>query len=180
MVAAEGIAGSTVVTAIAFNGLRCGIRVSGLGGPWWTAPVPIARGQYFEGYSESEAGPVIGDSEIAETMGLGAFAMAGAPALARYVGGTVEEATRMTLEMYAITLAEHHRFKMPALGYRGTPFCIDVRRVVERGIAPVFNTGIAHRMPGVGQIGAGYGRVPLTCFTAAYEAWRSQGLSSSG
>jgi hypothetical protein len=180
MVAAEGIAGSTIVTAIAFNGVRCGIRVSGLGQRWWTAPVPIARGQYFEGFSESDAGPVIGDSEIAETMGLGAFAMAGAPALARYVGGTVEEATRMTLEMYAITAAEHHRFKMPALGYRGTPFCIDVRRVVERGIAPFFNTGIAHQMPGVGQIGAGYGRVPLTCFAAAYEALRNDGLSSNG
>jgi len=170
MVTAEGIAGSTLVTAIAFNGASGGIRVSGLGGRWCTAPVPVARGQYFEGYDEKDAGPVIGDSEIAETMGLGAFAMAGAPALARYVGGTVEEATRLTTEMYGITLAEHRRFKMPALGYRGTPFCIDVRRVVEKGIAPVFNTGIAHRTPGIGQIGAGYGRVPLACFSAAYDA----------
>ena len=170
MAAAESVAGSTLVTAIAFNGATGGIRLGGLGGRWCTAPVPIARGQYFEGYTESDAGPVIGDSEISETMGLGAFAMAGAPALARYVGGTVEEATRLTTEMYEITLAEHPRFKIPALGYRGTPFGIDVRRVVERGIAPVFNTGIAHRIPGVGQIGAGFGRVPLACFAAAYEA----------
>ncbi|HYC14136.1 MAG TPA: DUF1116 domain-containing protein [Stellaceae bacterium] len=170
MAAAERVAGSTLVTAIAFNGATGGIRLGGLGGRWCTAPVPIARGQYFEGYTESDAGPVIGDSEISETMGLGAFAMAGAPALARYVGGTVEEATRLTTEMYEITLAEHPRFKIPALGYRGTPFGIDVRRVVERGIAPVFNTGIAHRIPGVGQIGAGFGRVPLACFAAAYEA----------
>jgi len=170
MVAAESIAGSTLVTAIAFNGATGGIRLGGLGGRWCTAPVPIARGQYFEGYKESDAGPVIGDSEIAETMGLGAFAMAGAPALARYVGGSVDEATRLTTEMYGITLAEHPRFKIPALGYRGTPFGIDVRRVVEKGIAPVFNTGIAHRTPGVGQIGAGFGRVPLACFAAAYEA----------
>lgn len=170
MVTAEGIAGSTIVTAIAFNGATVGIRVGGLGGRWWTAPVPIARGQYFEGYKETDAGPIIGDSEIAETMGLGAFAMAGAPALARYVGGTVEEASKLTIEMYEITLAEHGRFKMPALGFRGTPFCIDVQRVIERGIAPVFNTGIAHRTPGVGQIGAGFGRVPLACFAAAYEA----------
>lgn len=170
MVAAEGIAGATIVTAIAFNGVSGGIRVSGLGGRWWTAPVPIAQGQYFEGYAAADAGPVIGDSEIAETMGLGAFAMAGAPALARYVGGTVAEASRLTLEMYGITVAEHARFKMPALEYRGTPLGIDVRRIVEMGIAPVFNTGIAHKVAGIGQIGAGFGRVPLECFATAYRA----------
>ena len=170
MVSAEGIPGSSLVTAIAFNGVTGGIRVSGLGGRWWTAPVPVAKGQYFEGYAETDAGPVIGDSEIAETMGLGAFAMAGAPALARYVGGTPEEAIRMTLEMYGITIAEHPRFKIPALQYRGTPFGIDVRRVVESKITPVFNTGIAHRTGGIGQIGAGYGRVPLAYFEAAHDA----------
>jgi hypothetical protein len=170
MVSAEGIPGSSLVTAIAFNGVTGGIRVSGLGGRWWTAPVPVAKGQYFEGYAETDAGPVIGDSEIAETMGLGAFAMAGAPALARYVGGTPEEAIRMTLEMYGITIAEHPRFKIPALQYRGTPFGIDVRRVVESKITPVFNTGIAHRTGGIGQIGAGCGRVPLAYFEAAHNA----------
>ena len=103
-------------------------------------------------------------------MGLGAFAMAGAPSLARYVGGSVEEATRLTGEMYGITIAEHPRFKIPALDYRGTPFGIDVRRVVESGVTPVFNTGIAHCTPGIGQIGAGFGRVPLACFTAARAA----------
>ena len=139
----------------------------------------FARRRDSEGYSEADAGPVIGDSEIAETMGLGAFAMAGAPALARYVGGTVEEASRMTLDMYAITLAEHPRFKIPALGYRGTPFCIDVRRVIETGIAPVFNTGIAHRLAGVGQIGAGYGRVPLACFASAREALGKEAIGPS-
>jgi len=170
MVAAEGIPGAAIVTAIAFNGATAGIRVAGLGGRWCTAPLPIARGQYFTGYQAEDAGPVIGDSEIAETMGLGAFAMAGAPALARYVGGSVEGATRLTEEMYCITVAEHPRFKIPALDYRGTPFGIDVRRVAESGVTPVFNTGIAHRTPGVGQIGAGFGRVPLACFTSARAA----------
>jgi hypothetical protein len=170
MMAAEDVPGATLVTAIAFNGATSGIKVSGLGTRWWTAPVPIAQGQYFAGYGASDAGPVIGDSEIAETMGLGAFAMAGAPALARYVGGSVEEATRLTIEMYGITAGEHPRFKIPVFDYRGTPFGIDVRRVVESGVAPVFNTGIAHRTPGVGQIGAGFGRVPIACFVAAREA----------
>lgn len=110
---------------------------------------------------------MIGDSEIAETMGLGAFAMAGAPALARSVGGTPEEATRLALEMYPITLAEHPRFTIPALGFRGTPTGIDARKVVELGLTPIFNTGIAHRVPGIGQIGAGFARTPLECFRTA-------------
>ena len=169
LLAAEGARHSTLVTAIAFNGLRGGIRVSGLD-DWITAPVPAIHGSYFKGYAETDAGPVIGDSEIMETLGLGAFAMAGAPALARYVGGTVAEAAKFTRDMYAITVAEHPRFTMPALDRRGVPFGIDVRRVIHSGLAPVFNTGIAHREMGVGQIGAGYGRVPLACFEAAATA----------
>lgn len=174
MVAAEGIAGSTIVTAMAFNGVRCGIRVSGTGSRWWTAPVPPIHGQYFQGYGASDAGPVIGDSEITETIGMGAFAMAGAPALARYVGGTLEEAARFSTEMYKITAGEHPRFTIPALGFRGTPLGIDVRRVVESGVEPVFNTGIAHRTAGVGQIGAGYGRAPMAAFRSAFEAIRRE------
>jgi hypothetical protein len=167
----EGMPRSTLVTAMAFNGVRCGIRVSGHGARWWTAPAPPVQGQYFQGYSPDDAGPIIGDSEITETMGFGAFAMAGAPVLARYVGGTIEEATRFTLDMYKITSGEHPRFTIPALGFRGTPFGIDARRVVETGIEPVFNTGIAHRTAGIGQIGAGYGRAPIACFRQAVEAF---------
>ena len=170
MESAEGIPGSTVVTCMAANGVRFGVKVGGLAGQWATAPVPFIHGRYFEGYSADDSSPVIGDSEVAETMGLGAFAMSGAPALARYVGGTPEEATRLSLEMYAITLAEHPRFKIPALSYRGTPLGIDARRVVEQGLEPVFNTGIAHRTPGIGQIGAGFGRAPIACCAGALDA----------
>jgi hypothetical protein len=170
MASIEELAGTTIVTSIAFNGVRCGIRVSGLGSRWWTAPVPTAHGQYFQQYRAHDAGPIIGDSEITETIGLGAFAMAGAPTLARYVGGTIEQATQFTLDMYKITLSEHPRFTIPALGFRGTPFGIDARCVVETDIEPVFNTGIAHHTPGIGQIGAGYGRVPIDCFRRALSA----------
>jgi hypothetical protein len=170
MLAAEGIPGSTIVTSMAGNGVRWGIRVSGCGPRWFTAPVPPIQGRFFEGYDAQHAGPVIGDSEIAETMGLGAFAMAAAPALAAYVGGTPDRAKEFTMEMYRITAGEHPRFTIPYLGYRGTPFGIDVRRVVETGIEPVFNTGIAHREAGVGQIGAGFGRTPLACCIAALRA----------
>ncbi len=167
MVAAEGVAGSTLTTCMAANGVRFGVKISGLKGVWHTAPVPIIKGQYFSGFGPDDAGPVIGDSEIAETMGLGAFAMAAAPALARYVGGTPDEAVRLSQEMYRITLTEHPRFTIPAASYRGTPLGIDARRVAEIGVEPLFNTGIAHREPGVGQIGAGYGRAPQSCFVAA-------------
>ena len=170
MESAEGIPESTVVTCMAANGVRFGIKVSGLAGRWSSAPVPFIHGRYFEGYDARDASPVIGDSEIAETMGLGAFAMSGAPALARYVGGTPEEATRLSLDMYSITLTEHPRFRIPALSYRGTPLGIDARRVVERGLEPIFNTGIAHRTPGIGQIGAGFGRAPVACCVAALDA----------
>jgi uncharacterized protein DUF1116 len=169
LVAAEGIAHSTLVTAVAFNGVRGGIRVSGLA-DWITAPVPPIHGSYFGAYSEADSGPVIGDSEIMETLGLGAFAMAGAPALARYVGGTVDQARAFTDEMYGITLGEHPRLRIAALDRRGVPFGIDVRKVMRSGITPIFSTGIAHRDSGIGQIGAGYGRVPMACFQAAAVA----------
>lgn len=178
MLWAEDIPGSTVVTALAANGDEWGIKVSGTGAMWFTAPVPILSGHYFEGFSAADASPVIGDSEIAETFGLGAFAMSGAPALARYVGGTPEAAAAMAAEMYEITLAEHTRFKIPALNYRGTPLGIDIRRVLARGIEPIFNSGIAHRTAGVGQIGAGFGRVPLACFERAWAAFQSGGDAS--
>ena len=89
------------------NGVRFGIKISGAGEEWFTAPVPEVRGQYFKGFKLTDATSVIGDSEIIETMGLGAFAMAAAPALARYVGGIFEDATKISEGMYAITTVEH-------------------------------------------------------------------------
>lgn len=165
--AAATLPESTLVTAIAFNGVRCGIRVSGCSDQWFTSAVPKITGRYFEPYSEVDASPVIGDSEIVETLGLGAFAMAAAPALVRYVGATVDDAVTLTKQMYQITTGIHPRFTIPALGFQGTPFGIDVRKVIAREILPIFNTGIAHRRTGIGQIGAGYGRVPLSCFVEA-------------
>lgn len=169
MLAGEGVPGSTLVTCFATNGLRFGIKISGRPDAWWTAPVPIIEGRYFQGYGPGDANPVIGDSEIAECFGLGAFAMSAAPALSQYVGGSPEAAARLAAGMYAITLGEHPRFTIPSLSYRGTPFGVDAQKVVDQKIEPIFNTGIAHRDPGVGQIGAGLGRVPLACFQRALE-----------
>jgi hypothetical protein len=167
MASAQGLFNSSVVTCMAANGVRIGIKTSAASGRWYTAPVPRVKGVYFSGFDSDDAGPMIGDSIVAETMGLGAFAMAAAPALASYVGGTPQEATRLAMEMYAITLTEHPRFTIPSLGYRGTALGIDAVRVVETGIEPIFNTGIAHKQAGIGQIGAGFGRVPVACFQAA-------------
>ncbi|MBI4610152.1 MAG: DUF1116 domain-containing protein [Candidatus Rokubacteria bacterium] len=165
--AAHGIPGSTMVTAMARNGTDFGIRVSGLGDRWFTAPAETPVGLYFPGFGPDDANPDLGDSAITETAGLGAFAMAGAPAIVQFVGGTVADALRSTQLMYEITLGESETYRLPVLDFRGTPTGIDARLVMQTGILPQINTGIAHRRPGVGQIGAGLVRPPLACFEQA-------------
>jgi hypothetical protein len=168
---AAGIAGSSIVTAMSRNGTDFGIRVAGLGERWFTAPVEMPQGMYFPGYSAADANPDIGDSAILEAVGLGAFAMAAAPAVAGFVGaGGFAHALAYTRSMAEIAAARNPKWGIPALEFAGTPTCIDVRRVVESGITPAINTGIAHRLPGVGQVGAGVARAPLACFESALLA----------
>jgi len=169
--AAHGIEGSTIVSTMARNGTDFGIRVSGLGDQWFTAPAAVPDGLYFPGFTAADANPDIGDSTITETAGLGAFAMAAAPAIVTFIGGAPEDAIHATLEMYEITAAEHAHFTIPSLGFRGTPVGIDLRRVVELGVTPRINTGIAHKNAGVGQVGAGLVRPPLEIFEAALIAY---------
>jgi len=170
MDAAHGVPGSTLVTAMARNGTEFGIRVSGLGERWFTGPAEVPRGLYFPGFSADDANPDVGDSTITETAGIGAFAMAAAPAIVSFVSGTARDALQSTLEMYEITLAENPAFGIPALDFRGTPTGIDIRKVVRTGILPRVNTGIAHREVGIGQIGAGLVRPPRVCFERALQA----------
>ena len=169
-----GIAGSTMVATMARNGTDFGIRIAGLGDRWFTAEVNVPRGLYFPGFGPEDANPDIGDSAIVETIGLGGFAMAASPSVVRFVGaGGLADAIRITEEMAEICLGEHPHFRMPTLDERGTPVGIDLCRVVETGIAPLINTGIAGRIPGTGQIGAGVVRAPLACFEAALAALAS-------
>jgi hypothetical protein len=168
--AGHGVAGSTVVTRLARNGTEFGIRVSGAGERWFVGPAEVPVGVLYPGRTAEECNPDLGDSAITECAGIGAFAMAAGPAIAKLVGGTAEEAIAATHEMYRITLAEHPDFRIPALGFRGTPTGIDARKVVETGIAPRINTGIAHRDPGVGQVGFGLVRAPLEPFREAVAA----------
>jgi hypothetical protein len=169
--AAAGIEGSTLVTTMARNGTEFGIRVSGLGDAWFTGPAQVPEGLYFSGFGASDANPDIGDSTITESAGIGGFAMAAAPAIVRFVSGKPRDAIDATLEMYEITFAEHKYFTIPALDFRGTPTGIDLRKVVETGITPRINTGIAHRLAGVGQVGAGLVRPPMAIFEAALVAY---------
>ena len=167
----RGIAGSSLVTAMCRNGTDFGIRVSGTGSDWYTAPVEMPQGLYFPGFSEKDANPDMGDSAIMETIGLGAFAMASAPAVAGFVGaGGAVEAAGFTRAMSEIALTRNPRWTMPSLDFQGVPAGIDVRRVVDTGIQPAINTGIAHRKPGIGQVGAGVARAPLACFEQGLRA----------
>jgi hypothetical protein len=167
---AEGIPGSTILTVMARNGTDFGIRMAGEPQRWFTAPAGQVQGLYFPGYTAADANPDIGDSTITETAGFGGFAMAAAPAIARFVGGTAQDALNATLEMYEICFADHEHFSIPALNFRGTPVGIDVRKVMETGILPRLNTGIAHKDPGIGMVGAGVLRAPGSCFEEAWEA----------
>lgn len=168
----RGIEDSSVVTAMCRNGTEFGVRVAATGDAWFTAPVAMPQGLYFPGYSEKDANPDMGDSAIMETIGLGAFAMAAAPAVAGFVGaGSARDAAGYTATMAEIALVRHPRWTIPALDFAGVPAGIDVRRVAETGIEPAINTGIAHRKPGVGQVGAGISRAPLACFERALAAF---------
>jgi len=168
---AKDIAGSTVITSMCRNGADFGVQVSATGDDWFTAPVEVPTGMYFPGYSERDANPDMGDSAIVETIGLGGFAMATAPAVAGFVGGgAASEASQYTRAMYEITIGRNPDWTMPNLDYAGVPTGIDIRKVLRTGILPYINTGIAHREPGIGQVGAGIARAPLACFEQALVA----------
>jgi hypothetical protein len=168
----RGIASSTIVTAMCRNGTDFGIRVSATGDQWFVAPVEMPQGLYFPGYSEADANPDMGDSAIVETIGLGGFAMAAAPAVVGFVGaGEAATAIVYTKEMAEIAVAENPEWAIPALDFEGVPTGIDIRLVVGSGITPAINTGIAHKQPGIGQVGAGIARAPMGCFQKAVRAF---------
>jgi Protein of unknown function (DUF1116) len=166
-----GIEYSTVVTAMCRNGVEFGIRVSSMGDGWFTAPSPKVDGLYVPGYSEQDAGLDMGDSAITETVGWGGFTIGGAPGILSLVGGTPEQALAYSREMSKITVTTHPTYRMPALGFIGTPLGIDIRKVVQTGIAPIIDTAIAHKDPGYPKIGAGMVRAPLDCFKKALIAF---------
>ncbi|WHY76612.1 DUF1116 domain-containing protein [Neobacillus sp. WH10] len=172
MDAARTIQHGTVVTAMCRNGYEFGIRISGMGDQWFTAPVNTPQGLFFTGYTQEMASPDMGDSAITETFGVGGFAMVAAPGVTRFVGaGGFDDALRTSNDMMEICIDQNPNFTIPTWDFQGACLGIDARKVVETGIEPVINTGIAHKEAGVGQIGAGTVRAPLACFEKAIEAY---------
>jgi hypothetical protein len=168
--AAHGVEHSTMVTVMARNGVNFGIRCSGTGDAWFQAPANPVDGLFFPGYGVEDAAADLGDSAITETAGVGGFAMAAAPAIVQFVGGTPADATENSRRMRSITLGTHPAFTLPALNFGATACGIDARLVLDTGILPIINTGIAHREAGVGQIGAGITTAPMACFQEAIDA----------
>jgi hypothetical protein len=168
--AAHGVPGSSMVTVMARNGVKFGIRLSGAGDRWFQAPANPVDGLYFPGYTVEDAAADLGDSAITETNGLGGFAMAASPAIVQFVGGTPAAATANSRRMLSITLGSNPAFTLPPLNFGGTAAGIDARLVVDSGVLPIINTGIAHRKAGVGQIGAGITTAPMECFNDAIAA----------
>lgn len=171
MDAASNIEGSTLVTTMARNGTDFGIRISGLGDRWFTAPALVPEVLLFPGFTKEDVNPDIGDSAIMEVYGLGGMAIAAAPAIIQFVGGNVKLSLDKTQAMYEITLAENPVFQVPSLDFRGTPTGIDIRKVVEKNLPPFIDTGVAHRKPGIGQVGAGLVDAPMELFKQAIVAF---------
>jgi len=170
MDAAHDVADSSIVTAIARNGVTTAIRVSGLGKRWFEAPSDTPIGLFFPGFTQSDSNPDLGDSAICETAGFGGQSLAASPALVKLVGGSVAEAIGYSREMGHVTWTRNPTMSLPNLDFAGAPTGIDIRKVVDTGIRPVLTTGIAHKQAGVGQIGAGIVRAPMACFTQAVVA----------
>ena len=168
---ARSIHAGTIVTAMTRNGKDFGIRVSGTGDRWFTAPVNIPKGLFFTGYTQDDANPDIGDSAITETFGVGAMSMIAAPGVTRFVGaGGFDDALQISDEMSEICTDFNNNLAIPTWNFQGVPTGIDVRKVVETGITPLINTGIAHKKAGVGQVGAGTVNAPMECFEKALLA----------
>ena len=169
---ARQIQEGTIVTAMCRNGYEFGIRIAGMGDEWFTGPVNTPKGLYFSGFSEEDASPDMGDSAITETFGVGGFAMIAAPAVTRFVGtGGFDDALRISNDMTEITTTANPNFPIPTWDFQGISTGIDARKVVETGILPVINTGVANKRAGLGQIGAGTVTPPMECFEKAVLAY---------
>jgi len=167
--AARNIPNSSVVLALARNGTDFGIRLAGTGDKWFVGAALVPDALYFPGFTKEDANPDIGDSAITETVGLGGFAIAASPAIVQFVGGTAQDAVNYTLAMYEISVGENNIYQIPYLNFRGTPTGIDVRKVIDRNLTPFIDTGVAHKEPGIGQVGAGVLSAPIDPFKRAME-----------
>ena len=161
----------SLLTVLSRNGTDFGIQLSGTESQWFTGKAPLPDALFFPGYTKEDANPDIGDSSITETVGLGGFAIAASPAIVQFVGGTAKDAVNYTMAMYEITAGENNIYQIPYLNFRGTPTGIDIIKVIEKNVTPFIDTGVAHRKPGIGQVGAGVLSAPIEPFVKAFEGF---------
>ena len=170
--AARGVKGSSIVACMARNGTEFGVQLMGMEDDvWFTGKAPVPDALFFPGFTKEDAGRDIGDSTITESFGLGGFAIAASPSIVQFVGGTATDSLNYTKKMYDITATENNTFQVPSLNFRGTPTGIDIVKVIENGLTPFINTGVAHKNPGIGQVGAGILSAPIEPFQKAYEGF---------
>lgn len=169
--AARNIPNSSVAVVMARNGTDFGVQLAGTKNKWFVGKAPLPDALFFPGFTKEDANPDIGDSAITETVGLGGFAIASAPAIVQFVGGTAKDAVNYTMEMYEITAGENNIYQIPYLNFRGTPTGIDVIKIVEKNITPFIDTGVAHKDAGVGQVGAGVLSAPIEPFINAFKGF---------
>ncbi len=172
--AGRNIENSSIAVVMSRNGTEFGVQLSGTGDRWFTGEAPVPDALYFPGFTKADANPDIGDSAITETNGLGGFAIAASPAIVQFVGGSSSDAIDYTRQMYEITAAENNVYQIPYLDFRGTPTGIDVRKVIEKNMLPFIDTGVAHKDPGIGQVGAGVLMAPVEPFRNAYLGFAGQ------
>ncbi|MGI6580397.1 MAG: acyl-CoA synthetase FdrA [Saccharofermentanales bacterium] len=169
---ARKIEKGTIVTTMSRNGYEFGVRIAGMGDEWFKAPVNTPIGLYFTGYSAEDGNPDIGDSAITETIGVGGIAMVASPGVTRFVGsGGFNDALKTTTEMDRLYISNNSKWTIPTYDFKGAPLGLDACKVVELGIEPIINTGIAHKEAGKGQVGAGTVRAPLEAFKKALFAY---------
>ncbi len=173
LMAGENVRYSSICTIMCRNAYEFGIKISSSNN-WFVGPAQFVKGLYFPGYSEEDAAPDLGDSAITETNGLGGFAMAASPSIVKFVGGTVNDAFNYSMLMNQITWDNNPNFTLPALDFRSTALGIDILKVIESGILPIINTGIAHKKAGIGQVGAGLVNPPYECFKKALIEFSKQ------
>ncbi|MEA1972032.1 MAG: DUF1116 domain-containing protein [Candidatus Cloacimonadota bacterium] len=172
--AARNIDNSSIVVAMTRNGTDFGLQLAGTKDSWFVGKALVPDALYFPGFTKDDANPDIGDSSITETVGLGGFAIAASPAIVQFVGGSANDAVNYTLAMYEIAFGENNIYQIPYLNFRGTPTGIDVTKVVEKGLTPFIDTGVAHKNPGVGQVGAGVLSAPMEPFIKAATGLAAQ------
>jgi hypothetical protein len=161
---------STIVNAMSRNGVSFGIRLCSLGKDnWFTGPSQHIMGVMEPGFAFNDGNKDMGDSCITETLGMGGFAMSAAPAIIKSIGGTAEDAIHCSRRMYEITTSQNPAFTVPADNFKGLPLGIDILKIIKKRILPIINTSIAHKNPGVGQIGTGIVTPPFECFEKAYD-----------